>query len=105
MLLLRPDAVEETLISSIDEALRVHSLGILRFLELERERRGWRCSYRQARHAYDDWVSAERPHAFDVRSLPNVVRIVGDAKWIDSLLALETRVQRERRAVSGETKR
>jgi len=86
--------LEEDLIQAIDEALREHPLGILRFLELERERRGWRCSYRQARHAYDDWVSPDRPHAFDVRALPNVIRVVGHARWADVLLGLEQRVQR-----------
>lgn len=91
-------SVEEQLILSIDEALRSRSLGVLRFLELERERRGWNCSYRQARHAYNDWVSADRPHAFDVRSLPNVVLTVGHAEWLAPLLALEARVMRERRA-------
>lgn len=90
-------SVEEALISEIDEALREHPLGILRFIEAERERRGWGCSYRQARTAYADWVSPDRPLAFDARSLPNVIRVCGHARWLDVLLAEEARIQRQRR--------
>jgi hypothetical protein len=87
---------EDALILAIDEQLSSTSLGILRFLELEAERRQWRCSYRQRRQMYAHWVSG--PHAFDVRALPNVVRITGSAAFVDVLLGIEQRVQRERRA-------
>jgi hypothetical protein len=88
---------EDALICSIDDALRETSLGVLRFLELEAERRGWRCGYRARRQAYQSWVDPNRPHAFDARALGNVVRIVGHAEWLAPLLALEARVIRERR--------
>ena len=95
------ESVEEALISAIDEALRAHPLGILRFLELEAERRHWTCSYRQRRSEYAHWIDPDHPRSFDVRSLANVVRVVGHAEWLSPLLALEAREMRSRRSGSG----
>lgn len=93
-----PLKIEEKLILTIDEALREHSLGILRFLELEAQRRNWTCSYRQRRSEYAHWIDPGHRRSFDVRSLPNVLRIVGHARWLDTLLVLEQRIQHDSRS-------
>ena len=97
----RHEPTEEALIRAIDDALRDAPNGLHRFIELERERR-WRCSYRQARDLYSKMVSPDDPHAFDARALPNVIRVVGDAAFLDVLLGLEQRVARQRRADRAE---
>lgn len=89
---------EEQLIQAINESLRSTSLGVLRFLEAEAERRHWRCSYAQRLAHFGHWLDPAMPHAFDVRSLPNVIRVVGHADWLAALLALEAREMRARRA-------
>lgn len=92
---------ERALVEAVDEALREHSLGVLRFLELEAERKGWRCSYRQQRQMYLHWLDPEQPNEMPAASLVNVIRVVGHARFVDVLLAVESRVQRERRSING----
>ncbi len=70
------------------------------FVDSQREFWGWQCSYRQALARVDQWLNPDDPHRFPVESLEDAVRVIGNADFLDDLLALDVRVRREsRRAI------
>jgi len=68
------------------------------FVDAQRERWGWfGMSYRQAHARVDQMLEPEDRHFLDVRCLADVIRIGGDASFLDPLLALEAKVLRQGR--------
>lgn len=88
----------EIVLAAIEDALRADPLARKRFLDLWRESAGWDASYRQASQRLAHWLDPENPHRFPVEALPDLIRAVGHARFLDGLLALELRVQRRARA-------
>lgn len=68
------------------------------FLDRVRASLGWRGSYAQASRRLSLWLSAEDIHRLPVDVLPDLIRALGDAAFLDPLLAVEMRTQREARA-------
>lgn len=88
---------EHRLVVSVDEALRETSLGLLRFLDAEAERKGWRCGQKQRRQMYLHWLDAEQPTEMPAASLFTAMDVVGHGRFLDELFAYEQRIGRQRR--------
>jgi hypothetical protein len=68
------------------------------FVDAQRERWLWLdSSYKRAHARVDQMLEPEDRHFLDVRSQADVIRIVGHAGFLDSLLALEAKMLRQKR--------
>jgi hypothetical protein len=72
------------------------------FVDLQRERWGWQTSYRAAHSRVDHWLEEYHPHRFPVEALEDAVRVIGDAHFLDPLLALEAKCLRQKRREAQE---
>ena len=91
------DQAAMEVVELIQKSLDAKPIRRKRFLDAWRATAGWTGSYRQATRRMSQWLNAEDHHQLPVAALPDLIRAIGDARFLDPLLALELRVQREER--------
>lgn len=69
-----------------------------RFLLEWMEEAGWAGGYKRANARLSQWLSGEGAYRFPAIALPTLIRATANAGFLDSLLALEAKCQREQRA-------
>ena len=94
--------VAEEVFENIRRAFDEHPIDRKRFIDRWRDTADWPASYRQATRRLAQWLDLTDPHRFPVEALPDLIRTLGHARFLDPLLALEQRVQREHRARSSD---
>ena len=88
-----PSTTLDALRHALSEPVRKH-----RFIDSQRERWGWTCSYRQAQSLVNHWLDGAHSNRFPVEALDDAVRVIGDAAFLDPLLAIESKEIRRRRS-------
>lgn len=92
-----PHIPEQDWIEALWEAL--HEPGRWkRFNDATRERYAWQGSYRQATTRICQWFDPNDHHRLPAESLVDAVLVIGDARFLDSILALEFRLRKRRPA-------
>ena len=92
-----------TVLELLRDALR-HPARKHAFIDSQREHWGWHFSYRQAQARIDHWLDDWDAHRFPVEALEDAVRVIGDAHFLDPLLALEAKLLRQKRRDAEEIK-
>ena len=88
---------DEGIVVSLADAFRGHYTAKKQFIDLERERNGWRFTFKQAQARVDQWLDPDDPHQFPASALANAMRALGHADFLEPLHATEAVVLRERR--------
>lgn len=69
-----------------------------RFLDEWSDTAGWTGTYAQRSRRVSQWFTEGDAHRLPVEALPALIRALGSAAFLDPLLALEAKLDRERRA-------